>query len=53
MELETHIDLIHGKSVCLNMSIFIDDINELTALQERFTTRNLKGFFKYLAEKIE
>lgn len=49
---DVSIDLIEGKKIELDISLFTDDINELIELQERFTKRNIKGFFKYLAEKV-
>ena len=48
---DVSIDLIEGKKINLDIDLFTDDINELTELQERFNQRNIKGFFKYLAEK--
>ena len=52
IQFDVSIDLIEGKKINLDIDLFTNDISELTELQERFTRRNLKGFFKYLAEKL-
>jgi hypothetical protein len=52
IQFDVSIDFTDDKKINLDIDLFTDDIKELIELQERFTQRNIKGFFKYLAEKV-